>query len=214
MSLDHILLGILRSPAAGYDLKQEFERSVRHFWFAELSQIYPALRKLEERGLLRSRRVPSSRGPDRRVYETTEAGSDTLESWLMSDPLIPSPRIPYLAQLFFMGALKDLEATERFIESLRQSTAASLASLEKTERVWLDHLGVEGDPIEKIDDDRVFHQYTTLRFGLRTLRARIEWCDETLAALRSRGARAARTRHAAARHEPDRRAAASRRRRR
>jgi DNA-binding PadR family transcriptional regulator len=194
LSLDHILLGILRNPASGYDLKQEFERTARHFWFAELSQIYPALRKLEERGLLRSRRVPSSRGPERRVYGTTEAGSDELESWLRSDPVTPRPRITYLAQLFFMSALEDLEATERFMETLHQSTAEVLARLEQTERVWLDHLGVEGDPLETIDDDRVFHQYTTLRSGLGTLRARVEWCDETLAAIRARRERADRMR--------------------
>ncbi|MYK68861.1 MAG: PadR family transcriptional regulator, partial [Gammaproteobacteria bacterium] len=44
MSLDHILLGLLRDPATGYDLKSAFSERIRHFWSAELSQIYPALK--------------------------------------------------------------------------------------------------------------------------------------------------------------------------
>jgi len=78
MSLDHILLGLLREPASGYDLKDAFNETVAHFWSAELSQIYPTLKRLEERGLLRSRREPSPKGPDRRVYRLTGEGREEL----------------------------------------------------------------------------------------------------------------------------------------
>jgi DNA-binding PadR family transcriptional regulator len=197
LSLDHILLGMLHEPASGYDLKQEFERSVRHFWFAELSQIYPALKKLEERDLLRSQRVPSSRGPERRVFETTDAGTEELERWLLSEPLIPKDRITYLAQLFFMGELEDLSATEQFMERLRGAMATRLAVLEAIEVEWMGAVGVgegalavDGGALTAIEDDRVFHMYTTLRMGIHTLRSRIAWCDETLGAMRTRQARA------------------------
>lgn len=193
MSLDHVLLGMLNKPASGYDLKQQFEKSARHFWFAELSQIYPTLKKLEQRGLLRSRRVPSSRGPERRVFETTAAGSDELERWLLSDPLIPKERISYLAQLFFMGELEDLSASERFMERLRGSMATRLAVLEAIEAEWMGAIGiddtalaVEGGALTEIEDDRVFHMYTTLRMGIHSLRSRVAWCDETLTAIRAR----------------------------
>lgn len=189
---------MLNKPASGYDLKQQFEQSVRHFWFAELSQIYPALKKLEERGLLRSRQVPSSRGPERRVFETTEAGSDELERWLLSDPLIPKDRISYLAQLFFMGELEDLSASERFMERLRGSMATRLAVLEAIEAEWMGAMGVgedaravEGGALTELEDGRVFHMYTTLRMGIHSLRSRVEWCDETLDAIRARRERAA-----------------------
>jgi DNA-binding PadR family transcriptional regulator len=186
VGLDHILLGMLREPASGYDLKQEFERSVRHFWFAELSQIYPALKKLEERGLLRSRRMPSARGPERRVFQTTEAGDNELERWLLSEPVFPKDRITYLAQLFFIGELEDLSATERFLERLRGATTGRLAVLQAIEADWMGALGVVGDGLSEITDHRTFHMYTTLRMGIRSLRSRVEWCDETLAAVRAR----------------------------
>ena len=62
MSLPHLLLGLLAEPASGYDLKKSFGQTVGHFWSAELSQIYPALGRLEDDGLLRSERVGSAKG--------------------------------------------------------------------------------------------------------------------------------------------------------
>ena len=52
MSLNHILLGMLKEPGSGYDLGKRFSEGPIHFWSAELSQIYPALRRMTERGWL------------------------------------------------------------------------------------------------------------------------------------------------------------------
>ena len=52
MSLRHILLGLAERECSGYDVKKEFDTSLRNFWRAELSQIYPQLQKLEKDGLL------------------------------------------------------------------------------------------------------------------------------------------------------------------
>ncbi len=40
--------------------------------------MYPALSRLEARGLLGSRLVPSAAGPARKYYEITPAGADEL----------------------------------------------------------------------------------------------------------------------------------------
>jgi PadR family transcriptional regulator AphA len=57
MSLDPILLGLLREPASGYDLKALLDHGIGHFWAAELSQIYPTLKRLEKDGFLTSRKA-------------------------------------------------------------------------------------------------------------------------------------------------------------
>lgn len=48
--------------------------------------VYPALTRLESRGFLASRLVPSTSGPARKYYRTTPGGVDELEralnSWL------------------------------------------------------------------------------------------------------------------------------------
>ena len=86
MSLEHILLGLLREPATGYDLKNAFSENVRHFWSAELSQIYPTLKRLEQRRMLRSRVEPSPKGPNRRVYTLTGEGRTELLQLAASRP--------------------------------------------------------------------------------------------------------------------------------
>ncbi len=97
MNLDSILLAMLNEPTSGYDLKAAFDRTVNHFWPAELSQIYRTLKRLEKAGLLKSRRQPSDRGPDRRVYRRTAAGRKELRHQLLADPQFVDERLPYIA---------------------------------------------------------------------------------------------------------------------
>src|SRR6266849_6316058 len=98
MSLDLILLGLLREPASGYGLKAQLDHGIEHFWTAELSQIYPTLKRLEKAGLLRSKQAASERGPGRVLYETTAAGRQVLAEWLRSEPQIGDVRTAFLAQ--------------------------------------------------------------------------------------------------------------------
>jgi hypothetical protein len=66
----------------GYDLKTYFDHQARQFWSAELSQIYPSLKRLESRGWLTSHREASAKGPPRKVYTRTPDGRDALLEWL------------------------------------------------------------------------------------------------------------------------------------
>lgn len=184
MSLSHILLGLLREAASGYDLKTRFERDVRHFWSAELSQIYPTLKRMERKGWLTSTTEPSDRGPDRRVYALTDSGREELHLWLRGGPELGSERFAYLAKLFFMDEIDDLDATRGFMVALRAELAAWRAELEAIEAQiareaagWPDHLS---------DED--FHGHATLRMGIHSLGAKIAWCDETLERIDRRSA--------------------------
>ena len=185
MSLDHVLLGLLRQPASGYDLKTVFDNQIHFFWAAELSQIYPALGRLEDKGWLKSRSAGSKRGPARRVYETTPAGRRALREWLETPPELGSERNASLAQLCFMGELADFRKTERFFLRLRDQILGRLQALERIERGW-----GEADP--RLPDSLPngdFHVYLALRKGLHSLRALVEWCDEALKQVRTRIAR-------------------------
>jgi PadR family transcriptional regulator AphA len=172
MSLDHILLGILRSPASGYDIKAFFGEN--NFWHAELSQVYPALNRLEGRGLLSSDTVASTSGPDRRVYHLTESGSEELRTWLTGSPEIGVQKQPHLAQLFFMQELKDPERTIHFLTQLRALLTDRLAFLQKRETEL-----VSGGSWDYFEPE-TFHQYAVLRYGLLSASSNLAWCDETI----------------------------------
>jgi len=179
MSLDHILLGLLQKPASGYDLKDAFGETVAHFWSAELSQIYPTLKRLEERGLLRSRLEPSPKGPDRRVYTLTGDGRVELRRWVRGRPVVGVERFAYLAQLYFMSAADDLRETRAFMVDLRDHLAGRLAELRTIERkIFATH----GDQPARYSDDG-FHRFLTLRMGIDSIGAKVTWCDRTLAAI-------------------------------
>ena len=177
MSLENILLGCLEVPASGYALKAYFDERIRPFWSAELSQIYPTLKRLESRGLLTSRTEPSTKGPARKVYTRTGKGRGALLRWLSDGPQVGTERFAYLAQVFFMDELGDVAATRGFMIELREQMAARLAALEKIEHQIRD---TAGQPPEAFSGDGL-HQFLVVRMGIHSIGAKLTWCDETIA---------------------------------
>ena len=176
MSLEHILLGMLHEPASGYDIKSDFSQGTRHFWSAELSQIYPTLKKLENRGWLRSRIEPPVKGPPRRVYHRTAEGRGELIEWLKAGPQMGTERFAYVAQLCFMHELEDLEATTDFMLDLRSRLGEFLALLLQAESEFAGNDTGELDNLNSED----FHVFLAVRMGIHSLRAKVQWCEEAL----------------------------------
>jgi PadR family transcriptional regulator, regulatory protein AphA len=182
LSLEHILLGLLREPASGYDLKAVLDRGIGHFWAAELSQVYPSLKRLEKRGVLRSRRAASKRGPGRIVYEITAAGRKQLTAWLRNQPQFADMRHTFLAQIYFMDELSDLPHTLRFLEQLHTRWAARLEALKNKEKEWSQRDPGFPDGLSLA----AFHQHLTLRMGEHAHRGWLNWCEESMRRVRAR----------------------------
>ena len=115
MSLDHAILGFLNyRPFSGYDLKKMFDSSVRHFWYADQSQIYRTLTRLQEQGWVVMDVVEQVMRPDRKVYSITSTGQDELRAWLLAPIQAGQPHSSPLVQIFFAGQLSDAEALAMF----------------------------------------------------------------------------------------------------
>ena len=185
MSLEHILLGLLHEPASGYDLGREFEASARMYWFAELSQIYPTLKRLESKGLLTSEEAPSARGPKRKVYRRTADGDAALYGWLRREPQLKTRKLEYIAQLCFLGELEDTDASIRFVQSLQRELEAQMAQYRTFEDLMRRN---QPDPADMAA--REFHEWAAVVAGIRVAEARLEWCGEMLEALGQRRDRA------------------------
>jgi DNA-binding PadR family transcriptional regulator len=179
MSLRHILLGLLDAPACGYELRREFGDSLKHFWAAELSQIYPTLSALERDGLVVSRQVPSPKGPARREYRRTDVGEEELEAWLQGEARVGTERLTWLAQVFFLGELHDNAAAARFLRRLRDAMAQRLEALQTVEATWRS----EDPTYPDLPPERGLFKQMTLSLGLLRIAATIEWCDQSLARL-------------------------------
>lgn len=102
MSLKHALLGILSlEPMTGYEVKQFFDSSVQHFWNAELSQIYPTLKSLEESGFVDMRVEVQQNRPNRKIYAITDEGRLEFERWIRAPQPPADLRDPFLIKVFF-----------------------------------------------------------------------------------------------------------------
>lgn len=182
MSLDHILLGILRSPASGYEIKQRFDQVLSHFWAADLPQIYRTLNRMEGLGLLAVTLEPSDKGPDRRVHRITEAGTRALAEWLSTAPTLATERIGYLAQTFFLGALEDDRAALDFMQSLRAAMERELGVLQAIAKRWAAEDPSYPDCANRDD----FYAQLTLDLGLQKLSTKVAWTSRCIRRIEAR----------------------------
>ena len=109
-TLEFALLGLLAdAPMNGYDLQKMFDMSLANAWAAGHSQIYPALAKLEKRGLIEVRHTGSRNS---KTYGATPDGLTALRSWLDSDPP-RTVRNEASLRLFFFSLLGRDDAVAR-----------------------------------------------------------------------------------------------------
>lgn len=182
MSLPHILLGLMRSPVSGYDIRKAFESTLSFFWSADLAQIYPALKKLEAEELTRSWTEASSKGPDRRVYQQTEAGRRELARWLSSGPLVTAERRHYLAQVFFLDQVEDLVDSKAFFETLRDEMMLRRDRLNAQEDPETD----APDAAPTGDADEAFFEHLVFQLGQDIFETYVRWAEDAVERLEAR----------------------------
>ena len=176
MALDHILIGIARTPASGYDIKARFGEVFSHFWNAELPQIYRTLKRLEADGLLKSRAQASDKGPEKRVYQATRRGHAALQAWLAAGPEFGNERHHYLAQVFFLDEFGDLQRSRAFFDDLLARLQATRAGLGAIEQQWAAQDPRFPDALPSAD----FHAHLTLRLGVVKTDAQIAWAQQCI----------------------------------
>jgi DNA-binding PadR family transcriptional regulator len=158
-----------------------FSEQAQHFWFAERSQIYPALKRMRDQRWLDTWEEPSERGPRRKVYETTAEGREELSKWLREGPHIAKTRLGFVAQTFFLGELGDYTESLSVVRRMRATWESKLADLEFVERVIREDFGEDSEW-----NSELLHNHMALSIGLHMLNAEIAWCDETIERLETR----------------------------
>lgn len=93
MALAELFLGLLgERPAHGYDLKLRLDRRFEGSKPLPVAQVYATLARLSRDGLVEVAEITQDGGPERTVYVLTEAGRQSLASWLAeSEPPGPYP---------------------------------------------------------------------------------------------------------------------------
>jgi DNA-binding PadR family transcriptional regulator len=174
-TFEQILLGLVcLAPSSGYDLKRKFADSPMGVYQPSSGALYPALRRLQRKGLVRVRAMDeraARQGRPRHVYEPTEPGTAAHMTWLRT-PVSPDTVARdlglHLMRFVMMEHVLPRPEVLGFLQSLADALAAFNAQLER-------HFAAAGPGSG--------HPRLALNHGLAVYRASLQWAEDTIAAL-------------------------------
>lgn len=171
---EQALLGLIFiQPSTGYDLKRRFATTPLGAYQPSSGALYPALDRLERRGLLASETPPPvEAGRPRRLYHLTEDGRQAHLGWVR-EPVVPATVAQdlglHLLRFVMMAGVLPQEAVVAFLDSLRAALAEFVASLERQ----VDAMDAVGNPYAGL----------AVEHGLAVHRASLAWAERAIARL-------------------------------
>ena len=170
---EQVLLGVIASePRSGYGLKKMFSSSPASVYQPSPGALYPALRRLEERGLLHAEKQVSSGQRALRLYQLTDAGLAVFLEWLRT-PVVPETVGAELGQYLMRFSLMEgyLERAEviAFLADLGGALDGFVRGMEQFVAL---RQGVLRE-----------HALLAVEHGIVIHRASLEWVRSAMAAL-------------------------------
>jgi PadR family transcriptional regulator AphA len=167
-SFEHVLLGLIfMQPSTGYELKRRFATTAMGVYRPSSGTLYPALDRLEGRGLLCSEEPQSADGArPRRRYRLTEDGRQAHLEWVRQ-PVAPETVAAdlglHLLRFVMMAPVLTADAVVEFLVSLRAALAGFVASLEQSAKA--------------VEASGNLHAELAVEHGLAVYRASLAWAD-------------------------------------
>jgi PadR family transcriptional regulator AphA len=159
---------------SGYALRRHFRTTPAQVYEPSGGALYPALRRLEARGLLRAEAATSGRR-SRRVYTATPAGREATLRWVHEpvDPATVGRDLGlHLMRFVLMERLAPPADVQAFLTSLADALAAFVTSVER----YVERTALPGS-----------HPRLALEHGLAVHRASLAWARSAAASLASTG---------------------------
>ncbi|NCB41414.1 MAG: PadR family transcriptional regulator [Clostridia bacterium] len=175
MSLSHSILGFLSyGSMTGYDLSKAFDSSVNFFWYAQASQIYLELNKLEKKQFVSCERVLQTEKPNKKVYSITEYGRNEFMKWLCDTNTLLSKnkKDTFLMKVFFSGN----NPPDKSIAMLRQFSEDCKRSLSEMKNIpkSIQNYGESVEPYQAI-----YWQFAA-DFGNSYIQMCMDWADRSI----------------------------------
>lgn len=132
LPLEQALLGFLSQKSMhGYDLHRRAQDELGRIWHMGISNIYGALKQLEEANYVESTLTPQDNRPPRKVYRITRSGRKSFRDWVKQPvPNIRRLRVEFLAKLYFLHAL-GLKGAEKLIAAQEAICRERIAGIEQ-----------------------------------------------------------------------------------
>ena len=177
---EQVLLGLLAGRArSGYELRKTLTDTPAGVYRPSPGALVPALRRLEQRGLLRAQTTTSSGRRTRRVYHLTRAGRTEHLAWVRQpvDPATVAQDLGlHLMRFVMMEHLLPPTEVLAFLQTLADALKAFIAAVERY------HLSAALPGR---------HPLLALQHGIDVHGASLRWTQETMAILAGATAQAA-----------------------
>jgi len=169
--LGFALLGLLhQQPMSGYDLRKMFASTALGSFSDSPGAIYPALKRLDTRGLVRGTVEESTGLRQKRVFRITPKGLVALKGWL-GKPLRRDDVIRGLdgvmLRFSFMDRTLGEERSARLLEQLIEQISAYIPSLQQYLETHAPEMPLSGR--------------LALECGIYAYEAQLKWAQSSLA---------------------------------
>src|SRR6266852_3658947 len=134
-TLAFALLGLIwQEPRSGYDLRKFFSSTPMISFSDSPGAIYPALHRLEQRGLVRGHTAQGAGLRRRRIFELTVRGRAEFRRW-QTQPVMRNDVVRNLDALMLRFAFMDQSAEKgaalQFLKAFHKELASYIPSLRK-----------------------------------------------------------------------------------
>jgi DNA-binding PadR family transcriptional regulator len=174
--LGYALIGLLhQQPLSGYDVKKIFASSPMGGFSDSPGAIYPALSRLEKRGLVRSEIEGSTGLRRRRVFHITPSGLAALKAW-QRKPIVDEDVVRHLGELLLRFAFMDetlgAERSQAFLQEFAGKLSSYIPNLREYLKTHAKSMPVSGR--------------LALESGILEYETRLHWAKSSIAHYRRR----------------------------
>ncbi|TYP68078.1 virulence activator alpha [Paenibacillus methanolicus] len=163
--LEYAILGLLmEGKLSGYDIKKTMDSSVGLFYRASYGSLYPALKRMAERGWLSVEELASSK--NKKLYAMLPEGEAAFKAWL-AEPLQMS-RSELLIKIFFYDYL-DEETRQSNLAEYQQKLAVERGRLAAVEGIVSKELAALPNPRD------YYYRVSVLSYGIDYFEMEQQW---------------------------------------
>ena len=160
--IDYIALGmVLDKELTGYDIKKEIEAGIGNFFKASYGNLYPALKKLTDKGHISMTEIMQG-NKLKKYYQATELGRMEFLEWLSTPP--NSIEETQFTRIYFYGELPK-EVRNNLLQEFEFLIRQALRQLQVIEKQF----------ISEVLNDREYFEWSTLYQGIQSAQNMIRW---------------------------------------
>jgi DNA-binding PadR family transcriptional regulator len=175
-NLEFALIGLLHNrPQSGYDLRKIFAETAMGNYSSSPGAIYPALKRLEAKGLIKGTVDSTKSLRPKKMFTPTKAGFEIFRDWLVQEITLEDLRrhqSELMLRFAFYSTLQDAKASNAFLKNLSDRVDEYLQELLAQRDVF--------DGMGQSPNEAAFHGRMTFEFGIEQVRGLGRWARKTM----------------------------------